>query len=185
MRKIIYWVHSSVDGFISGPNGEFDWPAFGPELAAYSDWLDEGIDTFLYGRAVWEIMAAHWPDADSKHDDPHSRNFAPKWRAFPKVVVSRTLTEIGWNGRVVADLADVAALKDSEGKDILLTGGARLAASLTAKGLIDDYRVVVHPVVLGGGQRLFPDQEGRLNLELTGTRAFDGKAVLLRYVPAT
>ena len=185
MRKIIYWVHTSVDGFISGPNGEFDWPAFDAELARYSDELDEEIDTFLYGRVVWEMMAAHWPDADSKYDDPHSKNFAPKWRTFPKVVVSRTLTEIGWNGRVVDDLAEVAALKQTEGKDILLTGGSELASALTAKGLIDDYRIVVHPVVLGGGRPLFPHQDARLNLALTETRGFDGKTVMVRYTLAS
>lgn len=181
MRKIIYLVHTSVDGFISGPNDEFDWPVFEAELAGYSDELDEEIDTFLYGRNVWEIMAAHWPDADSRYDDTHTRNFAPKWRTFPKVVVSRTLTEIGWNGRVVSDIADVAALKATEGKDILLTGGAELAGALAAKGLIDDYRVIVHPVVLGGGRRLFPGQDARLNLRLVESRTFDGQAVLLRY----
>jgi dihydrofolate reductase len=184
MRKIIYWVHTSVDGFIAGPHGEFDWPAMGPELSAYSDEMDDQIDTFLYGRVVWELMASYWPDADSNSDDSHTRNFAPKWRTFPKVVVSTTLTEIGWNGRVVDDLGEVAALKATEGKDILLTGGVQLASSLTAKGLIDDYRVVVHPVVLGGGPKLFPNQDARLNLQLTDTRTFDGRSVLLRYVPA-
>lgn len=185
MRKIIYWVHTSVDGFIAGPNGEFDWPAMGPELSAYADEMDDQIDTFLYGRVVWELMASHWPDADSKYDDPHTQNFAPKWRTFPKVVVSRTLTEIGWNGRVVADVDEVAAVRNAEGKDILLTGGVELASALTAKGLIDDYRVVVHPVVLGGGPKLFPHQDARLNLELVETRTFDGRSVLLRYLPVS
>lgn len=181
MRKIIYWVHTSVDGFIAGPNGEFDWPVMSPELAAYSDAMNEGVDTFLYGRVVWELMSAHWPDADSRFDDPHTKVFAPLWRTIPKVVVSRTLGEAGWNSRVVADLAEVAALKKADGADILLTGGVELAASLTAEGLIDDYRIVVHPVVLGGGKRLFSHQDARLDLALADTRTFDDRSVLLRY----
>jgi dihydrofolate reductase len=183
MRKIIYWIHTSVDGYISGPNGEFDWPVMGPELGAYSDAMNEGVDTFLYGRVVWEMMSSYWPDADSHDDDPHTRNFAPVWRAMPKIVFSRTLTDPGWNAQVLDDVEAVAGLKAEDGKDLLLTGGVEVAAALTAHGLIDDYRVVVHPVVLGGGPRLFPHQDDRLNLKLVDTRTFDGKTVLLRYEP--
>lgn len=81
----------SVDGFIDGPNGEFDWPAVGPELFDYSERLHERIDTFIYGRGVWEMFSAFWPTADEQFDDPHTKLFAPLWRRTPKVVVSRTL----------------------------------------------------------------------------------------------
>lgn len=186
MRKIIYWVHTSVDGFVAGPNGEFDWPAVGPELFGYSEAMNEGVGTLMYGRTVWDVMAAYWPtaDADPETTDDHSRAFAPFWRRTPKVVVSRTLETAGWDARVIgANLAEeVAELKREPGKDILLTGGARAAASLTELGLLDDYRVVVHPVVLGGGPRLFHEPAGRLGLRLVDTRTFDGQTVLLRYV---
>src|SRR3954452_8250162 len=90
MRKILYWVHASVDGFIDGPNGEFDWPSMGEELSAYSDALDQRVDTLLFGRPVWQMMVGFWPTAESISDDPHTARFAPFWRATPKIVCSRT-----------------------------------------------------------------------------------------------
>jgi dihydrofolate reductase len=182
MRKIIYWVHVSLDGYISGPDGEFDWPVFGPELARYSHEENDGVDTFLYGRAVWELMSSYWPTADENPADEHARLFAPIWRATPKVVFSTTLERADWNATVVrGDLeAEVAALKSKPGKDMQLTGGAELAKALADRNLIDEYQVVVHPVVLGGGKRLFALAE-RFSLRLVESRTFDGATVLLRY----
>lgn len=181
MRKVVYWVHTSVDGFIAGPNGEFDWPAMGPELSAYSDTLHERADTFLYGRVVWELMASYWPTADQISDHPHNLSFAKVWRRMPKVVFSTTLTELSWNARVATDVEqEVRALKAQPGKDMVLTGGARLAGVLAEHDLIDEYQIVVHPVVLGGGKQVFPFAE-RFDLELADTRTFDGRSVLLSY----
>ncbi|MQA09957.1 MAG: dihydrofolate reductase [Pseudonocardiaceae bacterium] len=186
MRKILYWVHSSLDGYINGPNGEFDWPAVGPELFEYSYGLNDRVDTFLYGRVVWDLMSGYWPHAESMSDDEHDLKFAPVWRATPKIVFSRTLGEAGWGARVInGNVADeVTALKQQPGKDLLLTGGSGLAATLTDLGLIDEYHITIHPVVLGGGKPLFPAPADCLNLRLTESRTFDGKSVLLRYEPA-
>jgi dihydrofolate reductase len=183
MRKIIHYVHTSVDGYIEGPNGEFDWPVMGPELSAYSLGLDDRVDTFLYGRIVYEGMAGYWPHAESVSQDPHDLAFAPIWRRTPKVVFSRTLTSADWDTRVIGDdlAGQVTALKEQPGEDMLLTGGAALAGSLTALGLIDEFHVVVHPVVLGGGKALLGAPEQRADLDLVETRAFDGRTVLLRY----
>jgi dihydrofolate reductase len=182
MRKIIYWVHTSVDGHIDGPAGEFDWPVLSPSLIEYSHALHDRADTFLYGRAVWELMSGYWPTADSISTDPHDRHFAPIWRTTAKIVFSRTLETADWNTRVITgDLAaEVAALKAEPGRDLLLTGGSQLAANLTELGLIDEYQIVVHPVVLGGGKPLFVPRE-RLNLKLIDSRTFDGRTVLLHY----
>jgi dihydrofolate reductase len=185
MRKIIYWVHASIDGYIAGPNGEFDWPALGPELFGYSEAMNEQVDTLMYGRVVWDMMASYWPtaDADPATTDDHVRAFAPFWRQTPKVVVSRTLDEADWGARVIGrNLADeIVDLKRRPGRDILLTGGAEVAASLTELGLLDDYRIVVHPVVLGGGPRLLLEPKDRIDMSLTDSRTFDSKTVLLRY----
>jgi dihydrofolate reductase len=181
MRKIIYWVHTSLDGFIAGPNGEFDWPAMTPELSEYSNAMNERVDTFLYGRVVWELMASYWPTAGQISDDPHDVRFAEVWREKAKVVVSRTLTEVGWGARLVADIEEVRALKEQPGKGMLLTGGGGVAAALAERGLIDEYQVVVHPVVLGAGKQVFPDS-ARFGLRLAESRVFDGRAVLLSYV---
>jgi len=182
MRKIIYWVHVSLDGHIAGPDGEFDWPVFGPELARFSHEENDRVDTFLYGRAVWEVMSGYWPTADENTDDEHARYFAPIWRATPKVVFSTTLEKADWNTTVVGgDLASaVADLKALPGKDMQLTGGAGVAKALADLDLIDEYQVVVHPVVLGGGKQLFPLAD-RFTLKLVETRTFDGATVLLRY----
>jgi dihydrofolate reductase len=188
MRKIIYLVHTSVDGFIEGPAGEFDWPVVGPELSAYVKEFEERTDLFLYGRVVWEMMAGFWPRAEELSDDPHTRSFAPVWRRTPKAVVSRTLAEPAGDDVTVlrgVDLAaEVTALKDAPGKDILLTGGTELASQLAALGLIDEYFICVHPVVLGGGRRLFLHQKERTGLELAEARTADGRVVVLRYLKA-
>jgi dihydrofolate reductase len=183
MRKIIYWVHASVDGFIDGPNGEFDWPVMGPELSAYSEALDQRVDTLLFGRPVWQMMVGFWPNAESMSDDPHVASFAPFWRATPKIVFSRTYPGDEWTSRVIgADLAEeVTALKAEAGRDLLLTGGAGVAAALTELGLIDEYHIAVHPVVLGGGRQLFAEPKERINLRLVDSRTVDGQVVVQQY----
>ncbi|MCM0676660.1 dihydrofolate reductase family protein [Micromonospora phytophila] len=183
MGRIVYYVHQSLDGFIEGPNGEFDWPAMGPELSAYSFGLNDRTSAFLYGRRVWEMMSYYWPRAESISDHPHDLAFAPVWRRTPKVVVSRTLTGAEHGARVIGrgDLAEeITALKREAGGDLLLTGGADLAGALTGLGLIDEYHLVVHPVVLGGGKPVFTAKD-RFDLGLVATRSFDSRAVLLRY----
>jgi dihydrofolate reductase len=183
MRKIIYWVHTSVDGFIDGPNGEFDWPTMGPELSAYSDSLDRRVDTLLFGRPVWEMMVGFWPTADQITDDPHVAAFAPFWRATPKIVFSRTFQGDDWTSRVIGDdlHEEVAARKAQPGADLLLTGGAALAAALTGFGLIDEYHVAVHPVVLGGGRRLFAEPKQRVNLSTVASQLLDGRIAVTQY----
>ncbi len=183
MREIVYQVHTSLDGCVEGPNGEFDWPAMGPELSGYSHELTARCGEFAYGRKVWEMMSSFWPTAEDVSDHPHDIAFAPVWRSTPKIVFSRTLEKADWNTRVLnGDLAtEVAALKAEEGQDVLLNGGAELPAALSELGLIDEYLVFVHPVVLGGSKRPFTEGAERIGLALVETRVFDGTVVLLRY----
>jgi dihydrofolate reductase len=180
MRKIMYYVHQSLDGFIEGPNGEFDWAELGPELGEYSLGLTERADTFLYGRTVWEIMSSYWPNAEAMNPDEHAIAFAPVWRTTPKVVLSTTLESAAWNTRIVRAAEDLRAIKDEPGKDILLTGSANAAAALTELGLLDEYHVIVHPVVLGGGKPVHHPADRR-TLRLVETRSFDNRTVLLRH----
>ncbi|WP_327580602.1 dihydrofolate reductase family protein [Nonomuraea sp. NBC_00507] len=183
MGKLIYWVHTSVDGYIEGPNGEFDWPEMGPELSAYGDEIQAGVGTFLYGRVVWDMMSSFWPDAESMSDHPHDLKFAPIWRRTPKVVFSSTLKEAGWNTRIVSGnlSEEVAELKRQANQDLLLNGGSQLASALTELRLIDEYHIMVHPVVLGGGKPVFPPLKDRVDLRLVDSRTFDARTVLLRY----
>jgi dihydrofolate reductase len=170
---------------VDGPNGEFDWPVMGPELSAYSEGLDQRVDTLLFGRPVWQMMVGFWPNAESISDDPHVAGFAPFWRATPKIVFSRTYAGDEWTSRVIStDLAaEVTALKEQPGADLLLTGGAALAAALTEHGLIDEYHIAVHPVVLGGGRKLFAAPAERQNLRLVATNAVDEQVVVTQYRP--
>jgi dihydrofolate reductase len=185
MRKLIYWVHTSVDGFINGPSGEFDWPRMGPQLSAYSEGLDQRVDTLLFGRPVWEMMVGFWPKAEEISNDPHVASFAPFWRATPKIVFSRTFQGDDWTSRVISDdlHEEVTALKAQPGADLLLTGGSSLAATLTELGLIDEFHVAVHPVVLGGGRRLFAEPKQRLNLRTVGSQLVDGQVAVTQYLP--
>ena len=180
MSRIVHFVHQSLDGFIEGPHGEFDWPAMGPELSEYSRGLNDTADSFLYGRVVWDMMAGFWPKAEELSEDPHDVAFAPVWRAKPKFVVSSTLTTADWNTTVLSGPDEVAKLKEESEKDLLLFGGSGLASTLTEHGLIDEYQIFVHPVVLGGGKPVFLDPQ-RFDLRLVETRTFGGNVVLLRY----
>jgi len=183
MRKIIYFVHTSLDGFVEGPNGEFDWPRMDDELSAFSFELSDRADTLLYGRGVWEIMSGYWPNVESISDHPHDLKYAPIWRATPKIVFSRTLEHADHGARVIGEnlVEEVTALKNRPGKDLLLMGGSALPGAFTELGLIDEYNVVVHPVVLGGGRPVLGHPAGRAELELIESRTFDGQSVLLRY----
>ena len=173
MRKVILWMQQSVDGFIEGPNGEFDWPIVREELHTYFNEQARALDTFLYGRRVYEMMASFWPYADTNpSSSAQTVAFSRTWKPMPKVVFSRTLQHAEWNTRVVGEkiAEEIRTLKEQPGKDMALFGGAEIAWSFMQLGLIDEYRLFVHPVVLGGGKRLFDGFEQSLDLEQAGVR---------------
>ncbi|MEV0292601.1 dihydrofolate reductase family protein [Nocardia sp. NPDC050710] len=179
MGKIIHIVHQSLDGYIEGPNGEFDWPVMDSEMSEETNALAENADAFLYGRVVWEMMSYFWPRAEELSTHPHDLAFAPIWRAKPKLVVSRTLPAADWNATVVSDPDNLAELKRD--RTLLLFGGSELASELTRRGLIDEYLVYVHPVLLGGGKPVFSDVKLRAALRLVESRVYGGQVVLLRH----
>ncbi|WP_067709990.1 dihydrofolate reductase family protein [Nocardia yamanashiensis] len=179
MGKIVHIVHQSLDGYIEGPNGEFDWPVMDPEMSEDTNALAEAADAFLYGRVVWEMMSYFWPRAEELSTHPHDLAFAPIWRAKPKVVVSRTLAAADWNATVVADPGALAEWKSD--RTLLLFGGSELASELTRRGLIDEYRCYVHPVLLGGGKPVFSDVKSRAALRLVESRVYGNQVVLLRH----
>jgi dihydrofolate reductase len=174
----------SIDGYTSGPNGEFDWPIVDPELHQY--FIDElrPMDAFLYGRKIFEMMAYYWPTADT---DPASNKFqveyARIWKPMPKVVFSTTLEEADWNTRLVSDnlVEEVTALKQQAGHGLVLFGGSNIAATLFELDLIDEFRLFVYPVALGGGTPVFPAAAQRRNMQLVQARTFDEAVVHLHY----
>jgi dihydrofolate reductase len=182
MRKLIYSMTVSLDGFIAGPGGEIDWSAPDEELHRFHNRQTQELGGHLLGRRLYEVMV-YWETADQKPSSPdYVLEFARIWKALPKIVFSKTLKRVEGNARLVRGgvAEEVAVLKRQPGKD-LSVGGAGLAAACAKLGLIDEYRLFVRPVVLGGGTPYFPALEDRINLELVETRTFGGRVIYLRY----
>ncbi|MDQ1722399.1 MAG: hypothetical protein QOI26_2133 [Pseudonocardiales bacterium] len=183
MRNIVLMISMSLDGFIEGPNREIDWHLVDDELHQHFNDELSAMGAFLDGRITYELMAEFWPTADA---DPASTapmvEFSRIWRKMPKIVFSRTLQRADWNATVVRELVpeQILALKAEPGGDLAL-GGADLAAAFRRHNLIDEYRLYVHPVLIGRGKPLFQPTETPTTLELTQTRAFGNGVVLLRY----
>ena len=181
MPTLIYSMSVSLDGHIAGPDGAIDWAAPDEELMRFHNEQTRELTGHLCGRGLYEDMLG-WETAERTRTDPRELEFARMWKAIPKVVFSTSLTTVEGNARLAhRDVADeVAELKNQPGAGIVSVGGARLAAALAEKDLIDEYRLFVCPVVLGGGTPYFPPLPKRLDLELTETRIFS-QVVYLRY----
>ncbi|MBA4863715.1 dihydrofolate reductase family protein [Streptomyces sp. PSKA54] len=183
MRKIVLMTQVSLDGFIEGPDREIDWHMVDDELHSHFNEQLRPMGAFLSGRVTYELMAEFWPTADS---DPSSTGpmveFAGIWRDMPKIVYSRTLERADWNTTIVRDVVDdeVMALKAQPGGDLAL-GGADLAAAFMERDLIDEYRIYVHPVLIGRGKPLFQGTDTMTRLRLLETRTFGNGVVLLRH----
>jgi dihydrofolate reductase len=183
MRRIVLWMGVSLDGFIEGPNRELDWHMVDDELHGHVNEELSAMGAFLHGRVMYELMAGFWPTADT---DPSSTGpmveFARIWRDMPKIVYSKTLERADWNATVVHEVVpeQIEELKAQPGGDLAL-GGADIAAAFMRLDLIDEYRIYVHPVVIGRGKPLFQPTEATIELRLAETRAFGNGVVLLRY----
>ncbi|MBH0780445.1 dihydrofolate reductase family protein [Nocardia bovistercoris] len=181
MRKLIYGFGVSVDGYVNDRDGNIDWTSPDDELHQFHNDRYRDLEVSLHGRRLYELMAEYWPHV-AEDAPPIEREFAELWTNKPKVVFSRTLTEVGWNSRLVGANAveEVRRLK-AEGDGVMEVGGANLAASLIPHGIIDEYQVFVSPVVLGGGTPMFPQLDKHIRLRLVETRHFE-TAVMSRYV---
>ncbi|PZG00288.1 dihydrofolate reductase family protein [Micromonospora deserti] len=183
MRKIIVHMSVSLDGFFEGPDGDLSWHMVDDELHRHFNAELRTMGAFLNGRRAYELMVGFWPTADQ---DPASsepmKEFAGIWRDMPKIVYSRRLERADWNAVVVpeVDPAEVRRLKAEPGGDLAL-GGADLAATFQRHDLIDEWRLYVHPVILGRGRLLFPTSGESQQLRLAGTRTFGNGVVLLRH----
>jgi dihydrofolate reductase len=183
MRRLIYGMLVSLDGFVAASDGNLDWHLIDEELHTYFNNQESAVDTWLYGRRMYELMAEFWPTADQDPSAPgYVVEFARIWRKMPKVVFSTTLGRVGWNARLVRNnvAEEVTRLKGQPGKD-LEVGGAELASTLMRLGLIDEYRLYVQPVILGSGKRMFSVLDERINLRFVESRTFGSGVVLLRY----
>lgn len=183
-RKIIVSEMVSVDGYFSGPNGELDWHNVNAEFNdAYAVPMLEAADTLMFGFVTYELMASYWPTTAALKDDPI---VASKMNEMRKIVFSNKPQTLAWNNsslktKIVAE--DIVKLKQSPGKDILIFGSGMIVSELTRLGLIDEYRFMVNPIILGNGKPLLTNIKDKIKLNLLETKKFKSGNVLLRYEP--
>ncbi|MFJ4653996.1 dihydrofolate reductase family protein [Nocardia sp. NPDC088792] len=183
MRSVTYSMNASADGFIVGPDGSFEWSVPDPDV--FRSHIDEvrGVGIHLLGRRLYETML-YWETADAKPElDDAEREWAALWNPLPKVVFSTTLTTVQGNARLATGTVaeEIARLRAEPGDGEIAIGGATLAAEAAAADLIDEYRVRLHPVLVGGGIPYFPRHERQVSLELVDSHIFKSKVTYLRY----
>ncbi len=183
MRSVTYSMGASLDGYIVGPDGGFDWTV--PDKEVFRFWIDEirEVGVHLLGRRLYETML-YWETADQDQSlDDAELEWAALWKPLPKVVFSTTLSALQGNARLASGglAEEIERLRAEPGEGDIAIGGATLAAEAAAMGLIDEYRAIVYPVLVGGGIPYFPRRERRVDLELVETRTFNSKVVYLRY----
>jgi dihydrofolate reductase len=185
MGKLIYAMNVSLDGFVETPDHSLEWAIVDDELHTWFNDRARETEASIYGRRMYELMAAYWPTAE---EDPSAtepmREFSRIWKPMPKIVFSSTLTDVDWNSRLVrGDIGEeLAHLKDEFDGDLDI-GGARLAASFIQRGLIDEYRLLVHPVIIGGGTPFFPKLDEPISLRLVDSHTFGSGVMYLGYAP--
>ncbi len=181
MAKLLVFNLVSLDGYFSGPDGDISWHNVDPEFQELAEAASNSGNTLLFGRVTYELMAGYWPTAEAVKDDPI---VARGMNGASKVVFSRTMKKADWtNTRLVTDglTAEVRRLKRESAKDLTVLGSGSLVAQLTDERLIDEYQVLLNPVVLGKGKSMFEGVKNRLSLKLLDARTFSNGNVLLRY----
>lgn len=181
MRNLILFNMVTLDGFFEGPGSDISWHSVDEEFNILSEEQIHSVDAILFGRVTYEMMASYWPSPEAISSDPIIANLMNTW---PKIVFSHTLKQAAWNNtRLVNGEAvdELIKLKQQPGKDLIIFGSANLAASLTRAGLIDEYRLMVNPVILGAGVPLFQNVDNPINLKLSQSRVFQNGNVSLYY----
>ena len=186
MGKLIYNLNVSIDGFIETLDRSLAWTSVDDELHTWFNDQTRALDATLYGRRLYEVMATYWPTAE---DDPAAtdvtREFARVWNPMPKIVFSTTLERVEHNSRLVS--GDVGAVLDDLRREFdgdMGVAGPNLAGQFVRRGLIDEYRLIIHPVVLGTGTPFWPKLDAPLGLRLVDHHAFGGGQELRAYVPS-
>jgi dihydrofolate reductase len=185
MRKLIFFMHTSLDGFVAGLNGEMDWINLDDALFDFVKTMTDQADTALYGRVTYEMMESYWPKAGeqpnaTKHDIDHSTWY----NKISKIVLSKTLNSAGLhNTKVIGDqLSDnINKLKQQDGKNILIFGSPGASQSLLNQGLIDEFWLFVNPILLGQGMPLFKNITGTTKLKFFESKTFACGVIALHY----
>jgi dihydrofolate reductase len=181
MRKIIVFENITLDGFFAEPNGELDWAIQDDEVTQESKEGQGLTDMFLFGRVTYDRMASFWPTPAGKSANAV---FAEILNNTPKIVFSTTLKQADWqNTKVIKELTknDILKLKQKPGGNMMIFGSGSIVSQLTNLGLIDEYQLMVNPIVLGKGKPLFKDIDDMIKLKLLGTKTFNSGVVRLQY----
>jgi len=183
VRKVTVFNFITLNGYSEGTHGDFSWHKHGAEESEYSaEGLKSG-NILLFGRVTYEIMASYWPTENAITTFPI---VAEGMNKAEKIVFSRTLKKAGWNNtRLVKDniAEEIKNMKKMPGKDMTLLGSGSIVTQFAEQGLIDEYHIMVDPVVIGNGTTMFKDIKHKLDLTLTATRTFKSGAVILSYKP--
>jgi dihydrofolate reductase len=186
MGKLIYSLNVSLDGFAATPDKGLEWANVDEELHSWFNDQARGQAGSLYGRRMYELMAGYWPSAES---DPSAtdveRDFARIWSAMPKIVFSRTLESVEWNSRLVrGDVGEELAQLRHEFDGDLDVSGPTLAGAFIRRGLVDEYRLLVHPVILGAGLSFFPPLDSPIHLRQVDSHTFRSGVTYLAFAAA-
>ncbi len=190
MRRVIALIHLSLDGFAAGPNDELDWISYDSDLEQYAHTLHAQTDAVIWGRRTYEGMASYWLTIPGNPEStPAELEHARFLEGATKIVVSRTLDHVDWNGAtntvlIKDNIADqINAIKRQPGKDIWFLGSVALFQTFAQLDLIDEYRIQINPTTLGEGKPLFTGVTRKMPLKLLESRAFPSGVVALRYEP--
>ncbi|GGH55311.1 riboflavin biosynthesis protein RibD [Paenibacillus silvae] len=187
MRKLVLFLHASLDGFVEGPNGEMDigWVSYDADLEKHAKDILSTADTVLWGRGTYQMMHSYWPSVPA---DPsasqHERDHAEWIEKTAKIVFSTTLEKVEWNNsRLVKEDVEeeIKNLKQQPGRDMVILGSPRFAHHLMQLNLIDEYKITVSPVLIGKGLPLFQGIKEKINLKLIENKTFDSGAIGLAY----
>ena len=189
MRKIITTTWVTLDGYIAGPNGEMDWigEIYDEAMGIYETDLISSADTLLLGRVTYQSFAGSWPHVpDNPNASEGEKVYARLLNAMRKIVFSRTLESVEWNNSTLLKEVvpeEIQQLKQEPGRDMVIYGSASIVQTLTNHGLIDEYQVLVHPVILGSGKPLFQDIKNQVKLKLVNSRTHPSGVAVLTYQP--
>jgi len=183
VRKVIMFNLISLDGYFEGLNQDISWHQVDDEFNEFAIEQLNSTDGLIFGRVTYQLMAAYWPTPMAVENDPI---VAGKMNSLPKFVFSNTLDKVVWNNTQLVKgdaVEELKKLKQLSGKDLFIFGSANLSSTFTRNGLIDEYRVIVNPIVLGTGVPLFKGNGEMLKMKLLTSKSFRNGNVLLYYQP--
>ena len=186
MGKLIYGMNVSLDGFAAAPDGGLDWADVDEEVHSWFNDQTRRLDASLYGRRMWEVMAGYWPTGEDDPDaTPAMREYSRLWKPLPKIVFSTTLDSVGHNARLVrGSVSEILAEVRREFDGVLDVSGPELAGQFVRRGLVDEFQLMVHPVVLGAGKPFWPALDAPLRLRQVAVHRFASGVEARTFVPA-